>query len=58
MKIHHHYPGHNIMNEFISLLDHNVQLFFVAIMKEAKYFSVILDCTPDVIHQEKMTLII
>ncbi|KAM4072324.1 hypothetical protein ACB094_11G129900 [Castanea mollissima] len=40
--IHNHYLGHNIQNE----------------IKEAKYFSIILDCTPDVSHQEQMTLIL
>lgn len=42
-EVRHHYFGHNIQNELISLL--------------AKYFSIFY-CTPDVSHEEQMTLIV
>ncbi|XP_030068040.1 uncharacterized protein LOC115476054 [Microcaecilia unicolor] len=57
-EIHDHYLGKHFQNELIQIMGNAVLNNIIHRIKAAKYFAVILDCTPDISHQQQMSLII
>ena len=51
-----YYAGKNVQNEIVSLLAKEVQERIIHDAHEAKYFAIILDCTPVISHVEQMTI--
>ena len=53
-----HYLGHKIQNESIQLLSLEINDTILKQIRDSKYFSAILDCTPYISHQEQITLVL
>ncbi|XP_065650236.1 zinc finger MYM-type protein 1-like [Hydra vulgaris] len=57
-KTHVHYLDKDIQNELIHLLSHGIKQKILTSACDAKYFSIVVDCTPDAGHVEQMTMTI
>lgn len=52
------YLGKQIQNELIDCIGGKIMESIVNEIKENNYFSIILDCTPDLSHKEQLSVII
>ena len=57
-KLQAHYLSYKIQNEFISLCSDEVKAKILEEQSEAKYYSILLDATPDVSHDEQHSFVI
>ena len=55
---HPHYLGNKIQNELIDCISTKILEQIVEEIKTCKYFSIILDCTPDMSHKEQLSVIV
>lgn len=53
-----HYLGPQIQNQLISLMSEKVKSNILTMVKDIKYYSIILDCTPNCSHREQVSIIL
>lgn len=53
-----HYLSYQIQNKIIELVGGKIVKEIVRRVKKAKYFSIIMDCTPDTSHTEQLSIVL
>lgn len=57
-ETHVHYLGHEIQNELIEMMASEIKNRIIQKIKTAKYYAIIMDCTPDISRQEQLSLVL
>jgi len=57
-ETHIHYLGHDIQNDLIEVMAKEVQKTIIQTVKLAKYYAIIMDCTPDTCRREQLLIVI
>ena len=57
-ETHAHYPGKRTQNELIQIVSDTILEAIVTQVRDSKYFSIILDCTPDISRRAQMSIIL
>ena len=57
-QLHVHYLGKHIQNELLELAGKKILGTISHSVRQDKYYSMILDCTPDCSHQEQLTMLL
>jgi hypothetical protein len=55
---HVHYLGKDIQNQLIQIISEAVREEILENLKNAKYYSIIVDCTPDISKVEQMSVVV
>lgn len=58
LETQHHYVGRTIQNELLSLISKELVKCILQSLKKSKYYSILLDCSPDISDVLQMTMII
>lgn len=52
------YLSIGVCDEFIEILGNNVRNVIISELKKAKFFSIIIDSTPDISHSDQLTIVV
>lgn len=57
-EIHENYLSHDIQDQHITLIANQIQKEIIAVIHISKYYSIMMDCTPNISQQEQLSMII